>query len=384
MKHTISAKAALLLGCFLILTAIPDQTQAWSGPDLESLTARNRCVGCDLSGANLAGLNLSRVNLIRANLQGANLVGANLKAAELAEANLAQADLSGASLAGADLYRAELSGANLAGADFEGAYLVGTLLEKPRQKASKEDVDAFMTKYRNPVVASQAREKTARAREQEQMENLRAPGFMAMQAAPITSAAPEVSGARADKLLAGEPDQNRKEALAASSSQSKAAVNPETKMVVAEVPKSKQTMPEAPVPMAREAAPASAPVVTSSVAPGPSVAAVPGKASKEEAPPPAKLSSLDKLLKFNRCVECDFSGQDLSGRKLKEAALERANLAGANLSGANLEGANLKGANLIGANLENANLEGADLYRADLRGANLKNANLKNIEGFKP
>ncbi|MBU4119648.1 MAG: pentapeptide repeat-containing protein, partial [Proteobacteria bacterium] len=149
--------------------------------EVERLLAQNGCPGCNLSGADLVGLNLNRANLAGANLSGANLEGASLKTADLASANLSRANLKGANFAGADLYKADLTGAILTGTDFEGAYLIGTILEKPRQKGKKEDIDAFLAQYRDktPVIS-----KGVKSREKEraqQLENLRSPSFMAMQ-----------------------------------------------------------------------------------------------------------------------------------------------------------------------------------------------------------
>ena len=167
--------AAALLLCSLCLTFSPTQSAAFNATDLETmrpapvsgkpdtpstlpaettaaiarLIAKNGCPGCNLAGADLAGLNLNRANLSGANLSGANLAGASLKAADLAEANLHQANLTGTNLAGADLFKADLTGAILSGADFAGAYLIGTILEKENQKGSKEDIEAFLARYRN-------------------------------------------------------------------------------------------------------------------------------------------------------------------------------------------------------------------------------------------
>lgn len=156
--------------------------------EIERLIAKNGCPGCNLAEADLAGLNLNRANLTGANLSGANLAGTSLRAANLAETNFSQANLTGASLAGADLFKADLAGATLTGADFAGAYLVGTILEKERQKGSKEDIEAFLDQYRSKTPPP--KRKNPLEKDRSPMENLWAPSFNAIQTTP-TTAAPE-------------------------------------------------------------------------------------------------------------------------------------------------------------------------------------------------
>ncbi|HIJ91302.1 MAG: pentapeptide repeat-containing protein, partial [Desulfobulbaceae bacterium] len=127
MAHSIrKTPATALLLCSLCLTALPRQATAYTQKDLETLTATNRCVECDLSGADLrraklAGAHLERANLSRANLAGADLEGANLKAVDLRGANLIDANLGEA-----DFYKADLTGAFLKGANLKNAFLANS------------------------------------------------------------------------------------------------------------------------------------------------------------------------------------------------------------------------------------------------------------------
>ena len=91
-----------------------------------------------------------------------------------------------------------------------------------------------------------------------------------------------------------------------------------------------------------------------------------GEAATTVSPRPIVQKNFQKLVKTNRCPDCDLAG----------AVLNRVDLSGADLRGANLAGARLYLAGLSGADLRNANLQGAGLGGADLAGADLRGANL--------
>ncbi|NIA04593.1 MAG: hypothetical protein GWP11_01325 [Proteobacteria bacterium] len=91
-----------------------------------------------------------------------------------------------------------------------------------------------------------------------------------------------------------------------------------------------------------------------------------GEAATTVSPRPIVQKNFQKLVKTNRCPDCDLAG----------AVLNRVDLSGADLRGANLAGARLYLAGLSGADLRNANLQGAALGGADLAGADLRGANL--------
>jgi uncharacterized protein YjbI with pentapeptide repeats len=84
---------------------------------------------------------------------------------------------------------------------------------------------------------------------------------------------------------------------------------------------------------------------------------------------------LDRLLKTEKCKECDLAGANLAGLDLRGGNFE-----GANLKGADLQNADLRGIIALRADFESADLQNADLQKAFLAEANLKGANLKKAD----
>ena len=83
-----------------------------------------------------------------------------------------------------------------------------------------------------------------------------------------------------------------------------------------------------------------------------------------------------------RCVQADFSDQDLGRLDLSHTDFTLANLRGAKLEGATfvlatLSGAILREADLRATDFSNARLDVADLRRANLAGAVLRSADLR-------
>jgi Pentapeptide repeats (8 copies) len=115
----------------LINIGIASVAAAYNPADLKTLTATNKCVGCDLSGANLSGKQFVNADLQAANLVGANLTGTNLTSAKLGGANLTGANFTKTNLTGAVLQAASLidvnfTNTNLTRTDFSYANLVNT------------------------------------------------------------------------------------------------------------------------------------------------------------------------------------------------------------------------------------------------------------------
>ncbi|MBF2097790.1 MAG: pentapeptide repeat-containing protein [Gloeomargaritaceae cyanobacterium C42_A2020_066] len=133
----------------LVPDAADSTTVLVSAPskNLDRLTQRRKCVGCNLAGADLAGRDLKGVNLRGANLSGANLRGANLASANLQgtnlaganleQTNLSAAQLGGADLKGANLYAAQLNLAKLQGARLDAAHLEGADLTGADLRAAR-------------------------------------------------------------------------------------------------------------------------------------------------------------------------------------------------------------------------------------------------------
>ncbi len=119
------------LYCIAIQLAIAPAAGAYSQADLNKLTATNKCVGCDLSGADLSRRQLANADLQAANLVGAKLTSTNLSGAKLGGANLTGADLTNTNLSQAFMQAVSaidvnFSGTNLTNTDLTYANLVNT------------------------------------------------------------------------------------------------------------------------------------------------------------------------------------------------------------------------------------------------------------------
>ena len=124
-------KRHFYLYCIAFQLAIAPSALAYSQADLNRLTATNKCVGCDLSGADLSRRQLANADLQAANLVGAKLTSANLSGAKLGGANLTGADLTNTNLAQAFMQAVSaidvnFSGTNLTNTDLTYANLVNT------------------------------------------------------------------------------------------------------------------------------------------------------------------------------------------------------------------------------------------------------------------
>jgi uncharacterized protein YjbI with pentapeptide repeats len=143
------------------------------------ISARQGCIGLDLSGADLSRASLTKADLRGINIRGANLIGADLSetrmriekasrelqkfnsellsiqlselicrmcfSPRLRDADLTGADLTGAQLQEVDLTRVELSYANLQGADLTGAMLTGVMLDEADLRAAKATEEQLQT-----------------------------------------------------------------------------------------------------------------------------------------------------------------------------------------------------------------------------------------------
>ena len=100
------------------------KTEPDPGPltkNMVMLLRKNKCVGCDLSGANLSYFPISGAYLMEATLIKATLTGAELDGAHLNGAKLNGAKLNGATLTRTDFSNAKLNSADLTGAiDLDG------------------------------------------------------------------------------------------------------------------------------------------------------------------------------------------------------------------------------------------------------------------------
>jgi hypothetical protein len=115
----------------IVFIAIAPAAWAYNPADLKKLTATNKCIGCDLSGADLsrkqlANADLQAANLVGANLSGTNLTGAKLGGANLTGANLNRTNLTGAVLQAASLIDVNFANTNLTRTDLSYANLVNT------------------------------------------------------------------------------------------------------------------------------------------------------------------------------------------------------------------------------------------------------------------
>jgi len=346
MHKTLSLFFTVILAFGLFSTT----ASALNPKDVDILLTTKNCDECDLSSANLnnkklrgaslkksnlAGAFLTRADLTGADLSGADLTDATLKIADLARANLNGANLDNAHFEGADLFQANLTNTNRDNTHFEGAYLVGTVLARHEELTPQG------------AAGSNAAAEPA------------LPALAAEEKQPVTDKAFSDNEPLRVKGDAQPEQLTLAERRTATISSENVLPSAETEKIATDVQ--------------------NIPAVTSIAkndAPAPKIAEpeknVPHEPVKQE------MTDLEKLLKTNRCMECNLSRADLSGKNLKGAHLERANLAGANLYKATLEKANLKETDLAGANLEKTDLEDADLYKANLSGANCKEANFTN------
>ncbi len=93
-------------------------------------------------------------------------------------------------------------------------------------------------------------------------------------------------------------------------------------------------------------------------------------------------NDIDKLLKDEECIGCDFSNADLSGKDLSAFDMSKSNFTGANLSNSNLFMADVQSCDFRNANLENtifwkANLSFSNFVNTKAKGINLKGVNLE-------
>lgn len=364
--------------------------------NIDLLTAENKCIECDLSGANL-----NRLNLVGADLQGADLSNAKLFLTNLAGANLKGANLRGAKFGGADLAGADLTGAQMEGAKLSGAYLVGAIIDEVKEQAEKRGegtvVEQQEKKGDTSTMAISNRRDYEETPPQVVAHEINKPTHVQ----PVKDVTPASKTAQpmAEAIVSAEEEKGK--IVEEQKSQKKPPV---VEKYIATAKQDKQEKVEASqVPAEDEVLTAdgtqhvtqqkvneSPDVPSQTVEPEIKeqdlVRAKPEKVSKKEIEErdrkniDKKEIALTRLLKSNRCYGCDLSSMDLSDKNLDEADLEAAIFTNSNLEGVDLSEANLKGANFSGAILRDANLKEADLYKADFSKADMTGADLKDAK----
>lgn len=99
------------------------------------------------------------------------------------------------------------------------------------------------------------------------------------------------------------------------------------------------------------------------------------------------IQDLSKLIKTNKCNNCNLEGVDLVNKDLRNAQITNSNLKNSNLSGGLLDNIVFNGSNLSGSSLKNSSIRNGKFSKTILNGTDFQYSDLTNssfdFEGLK-